>query len=62
MSDATKYRKQAEECWEFAQTARNPDDRKFWLKLGKDWLELAEATDKYSKNRAHKSSEAVLAS
>jgi hypothetical protein len=59
--DATEFRKQAEECQQFAETARSPDDWKFWLKLTKDWLNLADTADNYSKKRAHQSSETAAA-
>jgi hypothetical protein len=61
MSDAAEFRKKAEECQQFAKTARNPDDRKFWLKLAKDWLNLAEAADSYKKKRTRQSSETAVA-
>ena len=61
MSDATEFRKQAKECQQFAETARNPDDRKFWLKLAKDWLNLADAADNYSKKRTRQSLETAAA-
>jgi hypothetical protein len=61
VSDATEFRKQAEECQQFAKTARNPDDRKFWLKLAKDWLNLAETADNYKKKRTRPSTETAVA-
>jgi hypothetical protein len=62
MSDAIEFRKQAEECQQLAKTSRNPDNRKFWLKLAADWLKLAQAADNYQKTRIHQRSETAAAS
>jgi len=57
VSDAAEFRKQAEECRQFAETTRNSNDRKFWLSLVRDWLKLAQVADDYKKKRIRQHSE-----
>jgi hypothetical protein len=39
--DATRFRKQAEECREQAAKAVSPLDKEVWLRLAEEWLTLA---------------------
>ena len=43
MSDdnATRFRKQAEECREQAAKAVSPLDKEAWLRVAEEWLKLA---------------------
>lgn len=45
MSDANKYRCEAEECRRNAESALRPIDRDAWLRLAADWAKLAEGTE-----------------
>ena len=45
MSDANKYRREAEECRQNAESALRPIDREAWLRLAADWEKLAEGTE-----------------
>ena len=45
MSDANKYRRQAEECRRNAESALRPVDRDAWLRLAADWTKLAEGVE-----------------
>jgi hypothetical protein len=42
--DATRFRKQAEECRELAAEARSSLDKEAWLRLAEEWLKLAAST------------------
>jgi len=42
MSDAQKYRQQAEECRKMADKAFSPLDKEAWLQLAADWLRLVQ--------------------
>jgi hypothetical protein len=44
-NDATRFRKQAEECREQAAKAVNPLDKESWLRVAAEWIKLAQATD-----------------
>jgi len=48
MSDdnATRFRKQAEECREQAAKAVSPLDKEAWLRVAEEWLKLALSTEK----------------
>jgi hypothetical protein len=39
--DATRFRKQAEECRGQAAKAVNPLDKEAWLRVAEEWLKLA---------------------
>ena len=45
MSDASKYRREAEECRRNAERASRPIDREAWLRLAADWAKLAEGAE-----------------
>ena len=45
MSDANKYRCEAEECRRNAERALRPTDRDAWLRLAADWAKLAEGAE-----------------
>jgi len=45
MSDANKYRCEAEECRRNAERALRPIDRDAWLRLAADWAKLAEGVE-----------------
>jgi hypothetical protein len=42
MSSTAVYRTNAENCLRMARTARNDQDKPFWLNLAQSWLQLAE--------------------
>ena len=42
MSDASRYREQAEYCRRQASKATDPKDMEAWLKVAEDWLQMAE--------------------
>lgn len=42
--DATRFRKQAEECRELAVKALSSVDKDAWLRLAEEWLKLAVST------------------
>jgi hypothetical protein len=42
MDDPDRFRTHAERCRKIAKTCANPLDKEAWLKLGADWLQLAE--------------------
>jgi hypothetical protein len=44
-TDAERYRKQAEECRKLAKKSANQFDKKSWLRLADDWIELAKADE-----------------
>ena len=41
-TDAERFRKEAEECRDWAARAINPTDKEAWLHLAADWIRLAE--------------------
>ena len=41
-TDVERYRQNAEECFERSQQARSVEDKAAWLKLGGEWLKLAD--------------------
>jgi hypothetical protein len=43
--DAIRFRQQAQEALEHAQSATNSVDIKAWLLVAEDWLKLAQAVD-----------------
>ena len=43
--DAIRFRRQAQEALEHAQSATNSVDIKAWLLVADDWLKLAQAVD-----------------
>lgn len=43
--DAIRFRQQAQEALEHAQSTTNPVDIKAWLLVAEDWLKLAQAVD-----------------
>ena len=43
--DATQFRREAQECREYAERADNPLDKDAWLRLAADWIKLAQAAD-----------------
>jgi hypothetical protein len=45
MSDADRYRREAEECRENAWNALRTIDREAWLRLAADWAKLAESAE-----------------
>jgi len=40
-ADAARYRKQAEEARQYAESAINPFDKEAWLRIAEEWLKLA---------------------
>jgi len=44
-TDAERYRKQAEKCRKLAKRSASQFDKKSWLRLADDWIELAEADE-----------------
>jgi len=40
-----KFRREAKECWQNAEQARNPTDKEAWLRLAEDWMKLARGED-----------------
>jgi erythromycin esterase-like protein len=50
MSEADRFRKQADECREQAERAINPLDEERWLRLTRDWTKMAQdAEARYGK-------------
>jgi hypothetical protein len=45
VSGSDEFRKQAEDCREWARRALRAQDKAFWLKLAEDWQKLAEKAD-----------------
>jgi hypothetical protein len=45
LSASDEFRKQAEDCREWARRALRPQDKVFWLKLAEDWQRMAEQAD-----------------
>jgi hypothetical protein len=45
MSDADRYRREAEECRRNAESAIRAVDRQAWLRLAADWAKLAEGAE-----------------
>ena len=45
MSDANKYRREAEECRLNAECALRPIDREAWLRIAANWAKLAEGAE-----------------
>jgi hypothetical protein len=43
--DATRFRRQAEECRQQAENAINPLDKESWLRVAAEWIKLAQAVD-----------------
>jgi hypothetical protein len=48
MTDAERFREQAAECRQLAETAHDPRDKEAWLRLSADWLKLAQEADSSS--------------
>jgi hypothetical protein len=46
MSDADRYRREAEECRQNAESAIREIDREAWLRLAADWAKLAEGAER----------------
>jgi hypothetical protein len=42
MTNAERYRREAEKCHAWAERVVSPLDKEAWLKLAEDWLKLAE--------------------
>src|SRR3954449_8971957 len=49
---AEHYRKQAEDCLLQAEKSKHLDHKASWLKLSKQWLEMAEEADKTDRSRS----------
>jgi hypothetical protein len=45
MSDADKYRREAEECRRNSESALRPIDQEAWLRLAADYTKLAEGVE-----------------
>jgi len=45
MSDADRFRKQADECREQAERSLNPLDKETWLRVAGEWLKMAAAVE-----------------
>jgi hypothetical protein len=46
VTEAERFRKQAEECRQMAAKVISPLDKEAWLKLAEDWLRLAREADR----------------
>jgi hypothetical protein len=44
-TDADRFRKQAAECHQQAEKAVSPLDKEAWLKVGAEWIKLAQSAD-----------------
>jgi hypothetical protein len=42
----SRYRQEAEQCHQLAETARTQIDKEAWLQLATDWIALAESAEK----------------
>jgi hypothetical protein len=42
VTDAERFRQEAEECHALAATAKTVPDKEAWLQLAADWIKLAE--------------------
>jgi hypothetical protein len=40
-----RYRREAEECRQNAEQAKNPVDQEAWLRLADDWMKLARSAE-----------------
>ena len=49
-TSADRYRRKAEECRQFAESAATQLDREAARKLASEWMKLAEVADKYEDN------------
>ena len=45
MSDADRYRREAEECRQNGRKALREIDREAWLRLAADWAKLADSSE-----------------
>lgn len=52
--DADRFRKQSEECRRRARLARSQPDKEAWLRLARDWSELARGAELNEDIRAHR--------
>jgi hypothetical protein len=50
MDDATDCRKRAKEAADIAEKLTNPQDKAVWLKVGSEWLKLAETAEAQRKS------------
>jgi hypothetical protein len=49
--DISLFQRQANECRELAERARNPRDREAWLRLAGDWIRLAQTAAERDRRR-----------
>ena len=49
-TDADRFRKEANECREFAASAVNPLDKETWLPLAVEWQKLADEAEKRTRH------------
>jgi hypothetical protein len=54
MDDPDRFRTHAERCRKIANTCANSFDKEAWLKLGADWLLLAELREGWPKRQGDK--------
>jgi hypothetical protein len=52
LNTAEHYRKQAKDCLFEAEKSKHLDHKASWLKLSKQWLEMAEEADKTDRSRS----------
>ena len=50
-TDAERFRKQADECRQQAEQAKNPNDKERWLALAGEWIKMAQEAEKRSGGR-----------
>ena len=50
MTDADRFRDEAEECRAQAERSINPLDKEAWLRLAGDWIKLAQAAEERRDN------------
>jgi hypothetical protein len=51
--DISRFQRQADECRELAERARNPRDKQAWLRLAGDWIRLAQTTEERDRRQDH---------
>ena len=52
MRTESRYRQEAEQCQQLAESARVQVDKEAWLRLATDWIVLAEGAEKERDSRS----------
>jgi hypothetical protein len=46
MTSAHEYRKFSEECRQQASKSANPEDKRHWLRLAREWMRVADEAER----------------